>query len=547
GRIGKDGIHGATFSSVELDEKSPTSAVQIGDPITQKKMADCLIEARDAGLYRTLTDNGAGGLSSSVGEMARLSGGAELHLERAPLKYAGLAPWEILVSESQERMSLAVPPDKLDSFLDLCRRREVEATDLGTFTDSGKFVAFQDGAVVCSLDLDFMHDGLPKMELEARWERKVFPEPTLPSPEARLDQPLLGLLASWNVCSKEAIVRQYDHEVQAQTVVKPFAGARAEGPSDACVLKLRPDSLRGVSVGCGILPRYSDLDTYHMVACCVDEALRNVVAVGADPSRVAGLDNFCWPDPVQSAKTPDGRYKMAQLVRACQALYEVCTAFGVPLISGKDSMKNDYGAGRDKISIPPTLLFTALGIVEDVSRAVTLDFKADGDKVYVLGETRDETGASEYYALLGAVGNRVPTVDTALSKRTFAALHRAIGQGLVASCHDLSDGGLGVTLAECAIAGDLGAQVDLSRVPGAESVPRNDSLLFSESQGRFVITVSPEKAARFEAALAGLPCACVGQVTAQPTLKVTGRDGASELISLSVEQMRAAWKKPLDW
>ncbi len=547
GRIGKDGIHGATFSSVELDEKSPTSAVQIGDPITQKKMADCLIEARDSGLYRTLTDNGAGGLSSSVGEMARLSGGAELHLERAPLKYAGLAPWEILVSESQERMSLAVPPDKLDSFMDLCRRREVEATDLGTFTDSGKFVAFQDGAVVCSLDLDFMHDGLPKMELEARWEQKVFPGPKLPSPEQKLDQPLLSLLASWNVCSKEAIVRQYDHEVQAQTVVKPFAGARAEGPSDACVLKLRPDSLRGVSVGCGILPRYSDLDTYHMVACCVDEALRNVVAVGADPARVAGLDNFCWPDPVQSAKTPDGRYKMAQLVRACQALYEVCTVFGVPLISGKDSMKNDYGAGRDKISIPPTLLFTALGIVEDVSRAVTLDFKADGDKVYVLGETKDETGASEYYALLGAVGNRVPRVDTALSKRTFAALHRAIGQGLVASCHDLSDGGLGVALAECAIAGDLGAQIDLSHVPGAGSVPRNDSLLFSESQGRFVITVSPEKAARFEAALAGLPCACVGLVTAQPKLTIGGGDGASEIISLSVEQMRAAWKKPLDW
>lgn len=548
GRIGKDGIHGATFSSVELDENSPTSAVQIGDPITQKKMADCLIEARDAGLYRTLTDNGAGGLSSSVGEMARLSGGAELHLERAPLKYQGLAPWEILVSESQERMSVAVPPEQLEAFLDLCRRREVEATDLGTFTDSGLFVALYDGKTVCSLELEFLHDGLPPMRLKAKWEQKTYSEPSLPPPGGALDRTLLELLSSFNICSKEAIVRQYDHEVQAQTVIKPFAGVMADGPSDACVLKIRPDSNRAVAVGCGIIPRYGDIDTYHMVACCIDEALRNVVSVGASPARVAGLDNFCWPDPVQSEKTPDGEYKLAQLVRACQALYDYAVSFGVPCISGKDSMKNDYGSGKDKISIPPTLLFTVMGIVEDVSRAVTLDFKRAGDVIYVLGRTLEELGGSEYFHLLGAVGNSVPKVDAVLSRRTFDALHEAMLRGLVASCHDLSDGGLGVAVAESAIAGCLGAEFGLSEVPGAEDFERDDLLLFSESQGRFLLSVRPGDCKKFEELLAGLPFAKVGQVIDEPRLRASSLDGSGRFVLDSpVQALREAWKKPLDW
>jgi len=548
GRIGKDGIHGATFSSLELDETSPASAVQIGDPITQKKMADCLIEARDAGLYRTLTDNGAGGLSSSVGEMARLSGGAELHLDRAPLKYAGLAPWEILLSEAQERMTVAVPEDKLEAFLDLCRRREVEATDLGTFNDSGVFRAVYKGRTACALDLDFLHDGLPKMELEARWKSPSFTDPVLPEEGGRLDQTLLKLLSRYNISSKEAIVRQYDHEVQAMTVIKPFVGARADGPSDAAVLKVLPHSNRGLVVGCGIIPRYGDLDTYDMVACSIDEALRNVVAVGARPDRIAGLDNFCWPDPVQSGKTPDGHYKLAQLVRACQALYDYCTAFGVPCISGKDSMKNDYGSGKDKISIPPTLLFTALGVIEDIRKAVTVDFKKPGDLVYVVGESFPECGGSEYYAMLGAVGRSAPKVDARRSKAHFTCLNQAVNLGLISSCHDISDGGLGVALAECAIAGDLGLEIYLREVPGVGNFERDDLLLFSESQGRFVVSIDPAKRLDFEKAMKDVPCREIGMVSSDGIFRVcSAKVKIKVIISLTVESLRQAWKNPLDW
>ena len=548
GRIGKDGIHGATFSSLELDENSPASAVQIGDPITQKKMADCLIEARDSGFIRSLTDNGAGGLSSSVGELARLSGGAELHLERAPLKYAGLAPWEILLSEAQERMTVAVAPEDLPAFMDLCRRREVEATDLGTFTDSGLFRVFYQGRTVAALELEFLHEGLPGMCLQARWEKPSFQEPQLPPADERLDRALLALLGRYNICSKEAVVRQYDHEVQALTVIKPFTGAQNDGPSDAAVLRPVPGSNRGVVIGCGIVPRYSDLDTYNMAACAIDEALRNVVATGARPDRVAGLDNFCWPDPVYSEKTPDGRYKLAQLVRACRAVYDYCTAFGVPCISGKDSMKNDYGSGAEKISIPPTLLFTVMGVIDDIRKAVTVDFKRPGDSIYVVGETFEELGGSEYYAMLGAVGNRVPAVDAARSRAVFDSLHRAISAGLVASCHDISDGGLGAALAECVIAGNLGAEIDLSAGPGSQGVSRNDLLLFSESQGRFVVSVEGKNCLDFEQVMQAVPQAKVGMVTEAGILRIKpAKASGSEIVRLSVEELRRVWKAPLDW
>ncbi|MEA2064244.1 MAG: AIR synthase-related protein, partial [Gemmatimonadota bacterium] len=491
---------------------------------------------------------GAGGLSSSVGEMARLCGGAELHLERAPLKYAGLAAWEILLSEAQERMTLAVPPEKLEAFLDLCRQREVEATDLGSFTDSGVLHLLHQGRPVGALEMDFLHEGLPRMELEARWEQPEWPEPELTEPGGPLGETLLALLARYNICSKEAVVRQYDHEVQAATVVKPFIGARSDGPSDASVIRPLPDSSRGVAIGCGIIPRYSDLDTYHMAACCLDEAVRNVVAVGARPDRIAALDNFCWPDPVQSGKTPDGSYKLAQLVRACRALYDYCSAFGVPLISGKDSMKNDYGSGAEKISIPPTLLVTAVGIIDDINNAVTMDVKRPGDLVYVVGESFDECGGSEYFAMLGSVGSGVPRVDAARSQAVFRAVHQAINGTLVASCHDLSDGGLGVALAESALAGDLGMEVDLSLVPGADNFEHDDRLFFSESQGRFAITVQPEKSDRFEKIMAQVPCARVGVVTSEPVFAVRSRQpDRPGLVNLSVELLRKAWQNTLDW
>ena len=378
GRIGKDGIHGATFSSEELHEGSPVTAVQIGDPITQKKMTDFLLKARDLGLYRCITDNGAGGLSSSVGETARLSGGCDLDLKKAPLKYPGLNPWEILISESQERMTLAVDPQTIEAFLGLARKMDVEATVLGTYTDSGMFHIRYGEETVAYLSMDFLHDGLPQMALNARWSSPRYEEPTIPVPED-MGNALKRLLARLNICSKESVVRQYDHEVQGGSVVKPLTGIANDGPSDAAVIRPLLDTFEGIVVANGICPRYSDIDTYAMAACAIDEAIRNTIAVGGSLDHLAGLDNFCWCDPVQSDKTPDGEYKLAQLVRANQALYDYTTAFGVPCISGKDSMKNDYSIGDTKISIPPTLLFSTIGKMDDVRKAVTMDAKKAGD------------------------------------------------------------------------------------------------------------------------------------------------------------------------
>ncbi|MCG2732257.1 AIR synthase-related protein, partial [Pseudodesulfovibrio aespoeensis] len=450
GRIGADGIHGATFSSEELHEGSPATAVQIGDPITQRKMYDFLMRARDRGLYNAITDNGAGGLSSSVGEMAGDTGGFEMDLARAPLKYDGLRPWEILISEAQERMTMAVPPEKIDEFLALSAEMDVESTVLGTFTDSGKYLVRYGKRMVTCLDMEFLHDGVPQMELDAVWDRPVIA--TEPVPEVADQGGLLkAMLGRLNICSKEYVVRQYDHEVQGKSAIKPMVGVKADGPSDAGVLRPELESERGLVVSHGICPQYSDLDTYWMMANAIDEAIRNAVAVGGDISYMAGCDNFCWCDPVQSETTPDGHYKLAQLVRANLALAHYCLGFGVPCVSGKDSMKNDYKGGGRKISIPPTVLFSVIGVIPDVNKCVTSDFKAPGDLVYLLGLTRPEFGGSEVAAQLGFSHGSVPQVDLLTAKARYETVFAAIQARLISACHDCSDGGLGVTLAEMCI------------------------------------------------------------------------------------------------
>ncbi|MCC6143850.1 MAG: phosphoribosylformylglycinamidine synthase subunit PurS [Candidatus Hydrogenedentes bacterium] len=538
GRIGKDGIHGATFSSEELHEGSPATAVQIGDPITQKKMSDLLLEARDLGLFRSITDNGAGGLSSSIGEMARDAGGAIVHLERAPLKYAGLAPWEIFLSEAQERMSLAVPPDKIHAFLNLAARREVEATDLGEFTRAGYLETVYNGKRIGALSMRFLHNGVPKMHLRAKWTPPETEVEVVDSQDLMAD--LKAVLGALNVCSKEAFVRMYDHEVQGQSVLKQFQGVNEDGPGNAGVIRPVRDSWKGIAVACGICPKYSDLDTYHMMANAVDEGVRNLVAVGAKLGTIAGLDNFCWPDPVESEKTPDGAYKLAQLVRCCEALYDTCVAYGVPLISGKDSMKNDYKIGDTKISIPPTVLFTTAAVIEDVRKCVTMDVKQPGDVVYLLGETRDELGGSEYLALKGQVGQNVPKVDVQAAKALYGRVAAAIDTGLVASCHDLSDGGLAAALAETAFAGGFGLEVDTAPL----GLEKSEVALFSETPSRFVVTVSPEKAAQFEEALDGSVCLKLGTVIEEQTLRIACPDG--QRIEAPLGELKAAWQKPLD-
>jgi phosphoribosylformylglycinamidine synthase len=543
GRIGKDGIHGATFSSAELDESSPVQAVQIGDPITQKCMFDFLLEARDLGLYEAITDNGAGGLSSSVGELCRVSGGARLELGAAPLKYAGLDPWEVLVSEAQERMTLAVAPERLEQLLALARRREVEATDLGEFTATGVFEVLWNGRAVASLELEFLHDGLPPMHLRARFSPPVHAEPSLPE----LDDwsgVLEALLRRPNIASGEKKARYYDHEVKGLSVVKPFVGARCDLPSDASVMLVDHESRAGIVLSEGINPSFSDIDTRWMTASVIDEAVRKAVGAGARLDRMAGLDNYCWPDPVQSEKTPDGEHKLAQLVRSTEALSEICRAYGVPCISGKDSMKNDSSMGGVKISIPPTLLFSAIARIDDVTRAVTPDAKAVGALVYLLGTTREELGASELARHLGGgIGNAVPRLDPAESLPLYRALEEAIRLELVQSCHSPSKGGLAVALAKVAMGGEVGLDVDLDRAEGLRALS-TATALFSESNARFVTTVGGARARAFESVMTGRACVFVGLVTGAGRLRVRHRGRLA--IDAEVTALKAAWKETFD-
>jgi phosphoribosylformylglycinamidine synthase len=542
GRIGKDGIHGATFSSEELHEGSPVTAVQIGDPITQRRMFDFLLIARDRGLYRSITDNGAGGLSSSVGEMAEDTGGFEMHLDRAPLKYAGLQPWEILISEAQERMTLAVQPENIAEFIALARQMDVEATDLGEFTDSGYYHCLYAGKTVCYLPMDFIHEGVPQLKLQARWEDRGHQEPEIAQP-LDMSATLHNLLARLNICSKESVVRRYDHEVQGATVLKPLVGVENDGPADAPMIRPLADSFEGIVVAHGICPRYSDIDTYHMMACAIDEGLRNYVAVGGSIDHVAGLDNFCWCDPVQSDRTPDGEFKAAQLVRANKALYDYCVAFNVPLVSGKDSMKNDYQIGDTKISIPPTVLFSVIGKTEDIRKGVTMDVKRPGDLVYLLGTTLDELGASEYYDMLGHLGANVPKVDAETALQRYRTLNCAQQEGLIASCHDLSDGGLGVALAEKAFAGGFGIHADLRKVKREEGI-REDALLFSESQSRLLVTVRPALQEAFESLFDNQDVSLLGEVTEDQELRIVGLQGEI-LVRSTIDDLKEAWQSPL--
>jgi len=541
GRIGKDGIHGATFSSEELSEASPTSAVQIGDPITQKRMTDFLLIARDRGLYTSITDNGAGGLSSSVGEMAEDTNGCMLHLERAPLKYHGLDPWEILLSEAQERMTVAVSPEKIDEFLALSEKMNVLSTVLGEFTDSGKFHMLYQGKTVACLDMDFLHNGHPRMHLRARWERTIRDE-NPPAEPSDYNGTLLAMLGRWNICSKEYVVRQYDHEVQAGTVVKPLCGRENDGPSDAAVVRPAPESAEGVVVSHGICPKFSRFDTYHMAALAIDEAVRNNIATGGNLGHMALLDNFCWCDPVASERTPDGEYKLAQLVRANKALYDYAVLFGTPLISGKDSMKNDYMHGDIKISVPPTLLISAISRIPDVKKSVTMDLKAAGDLVILIGMTRAELGGSEYFAHLGLMGNIPPKVDGPKALKTYRALERAIGARIMRSAHDLSDGGLGVALAETVFAGGLGAAINLAPAPRV-GIYRDDFLLFSESASRFIVSVRESDLPKFEKIFGRIPYAVIGKATAEPRLVVKGISG-NIVVDADIGRLKEAWQAP---
>lgn len=548
GRVGKDGIHGVTAASEVFSENTPAGHVQIGDPYTQKKMHDFLIEVRDRGLIQFITDNGGGGLSSSIGESARFSNGCEVDLENVPLKYEGLDQWEIWISESQERMTVSVRPEDLDEFMHLSQRHAVESTVIGRYTDSGKLQISWEGRICASVDVDLLTKGFPQWEFDAEWtppELRGLREPVLNDP-GDYNRLLLDILAGPNICSKEWVCRQYDHEVQGTSVIKPLVGKARDISSDAAVIRPVLTSETGLAFSQSLLPFYSAIDAYHMTACTIDEAVRRLIAVGADPDQIGGVDNFCWPniqyDPVSN---PDGKFKAAQLVRSCLALKDICLAYEIPLLSGKDSMYVDghqtgaYGETH-KVSAPETLQFSATSIVPDVNRCVTLDTKAPGDLVYVLGRTKDELGGSELYDHFGYTGLNVPQVIPAENLPLYRALSTAIARGLVNSAHGVFRGGLAVHLAMVAMGGELGLEIDLAAVP-AENGLRSYILLFSESAGRFIITVAPEQQDALESLLADTDYACVGTTREQADLII--RSGEAELINSPVADLKTAWKK----
>ncbi|NLG51256.1 MAG: phosphoribosylformylglycinamidine synthase subunit PurL [Chloroflexi bacterium] len=540
GRTGRDGLHGATFSSIELtDETGKTSggAVQIGNPITEKMVLDAIMVARDQGLYSAITDCGAGGLSSAVSEMGEDTG-LVVQLERVPLKYHGLQPWEIWLSEAQERMVLAVPPENEARLRRICEGYSVEMTVIGTFADDGRLHLRYEDQVVADMSMEFLHKGIPRRLLKGHWQQPHFDEPERPltTQGADLAQALLRILAHPNVRSKEDVVRRYDHEVQGGTLVKPFVGAQDDGPSDATVLRPLETASEwiGLAVGCGFNPAYGAIDPHAMAVAAIDEAVRNVVAVGADPERIAILDNFCWGNPL----LPD---RMGSLVRACKGCYDGAMQYGTPFVSGKDSLNNEYTdtVTGQQVAIPGSLLISALGIVPDVRQTCTMDLKEPGNKLYLVGETRRELGGSYYYRLHQLVGHSVPRPAEA-GPAIARALHRAIAGGLVRACHDCSEGGLAVAVAEMALAGELGAEVELYAVPTAGDAERAaDWLLFAESNARYLVEVKPEQAQALEEMLADVPHACIGQVVRDQALTV--RDQGT-LFSLPIQALRHAWR-----
>ena len=528
GKTGRDGIHGVTFASAELTEKSEKvsrPAVQIANPIEEEKLKRAIIAIRDLELASAITDLGGGGLSSAAGEIAKKFGcGAELSLDKVPLKYEGLAPWEIYVSESQERMLITVPSENLQRVLEIFEQEDVEATPIGRLTTDEMLRVHYEGEAVAEIEIPFLFEP-PVMVRKATAKPSRLEEPAFEEPKD-LNETTLRLLSSPNISSKEKVIRTYDHEVKGNTVLKPLQGENA-GPNDAAVLKPLDDSWKGIVISCGINPNYGKIDAYWMAASAIDEAVRNNVAVGG--SRIALLDNFTWGNPAKPER-------LGSLVRACGACYDFARAYKTPFISGKDSLYNESPLGP----VTPTLLITALGIISDVHKAVSVDAKAADDLIYVVGDTFPELGGSEYYRAQGHLGRSVPKIRYKQARKTFKTVTKAIGSELIRACHDLSEGGLAVAAAEMAFSGGYGIELDLRSVP-LKNVDRDDFALFSESNSRFLLEVSKEADQDFRNLFTGNHYAKIGQVTRAKEFCIHGLNG-KVIVHIPLKDLENSWK-----
>ncbi|MCP4464906.1 MAG: phosphoribosylformylglycinamidine synthase subunit PurL [Planctomycetaceae bacterium] len=554
GQTGRDGIHGATFSSAELTEHSEVTSggsVQIGNAITEKMVTDVLLQARDQNLYTAITDCGAGGFSSAVGEMGEELG-AVVWLEKAPLKYQGLSYTEIWISEAQERMVVAVPEKHWQTFEKLCRDESVEATVIGKFEATGKLKLTFNDQQVGELEMSFLHDGRPQVVRQANWQSEPAAPISTPAETVDVNAVLLDILGSPNVASKHWIIRQYDHEVLGGSVIKPLVGIHNDGPSDAAVIRPKLKSRRGIAISCGMNPHFGDFDPYHMAQSSIDEAIRNCVAVGADPNRIAILDNFCWG-------YTDRPETLGSLVRAALGCHDLAIDLKTPFVSGKDSLNNEFSysdaaGNRQTITIPSTLLISALGQVPEVDRCVTMDLKQAGNAIYLVGITDPtEMGGSHFNLVTQRTGGDVPKVDSALANAIFGKIHQSINHRWIRSCHDLSEGGLAAAAAEMALAGGLGLALDLSPAMAhsaaharTHDVPPLANMLgqlFAESNTRFLCEIPNESAAEFEN-LFGNQAVCLGSVSDSQHVEIKCGDYK---ISLPIADIKQAWQKPLDW
>lgn len=533
GRTGRDGLRGATFSSMTMDAQTGEVAgasVQIGDPIIAKGLIEVVTRARDLELYNAITDCGAGGLSSAVGEMASNTG-ADVELIHVPLKYQGLMPWEIWLSEAQERMVLAVPPAQVATLQKICDIFNIELTDLGQFTDNQQLIVRYQQKPVLQLANDFLHHNMPQRTLTATLPKPITTFPANNNPENNLNKLLLKLLSHPNIASKEKVIRLYDHEVQGGTVVKPLTGILNDGPADACVIKPRgTKGTRGIVLSNGLNPEMGKYDPYNMALSVIDEAMRNAVAVGADPERIAILDNFCWGDP----KRPE---TLGALIATCQGCHDAAMHYQTPFISGKDSLNNEYySKDQQRHAIPSTLLISAIGIIDDVNKAVTMDFKTAGNQIYLLGKTKAEFAGSHFIKCGGqpsikeAIAPTLPDYAPALYRQ----LHKAMQNNQVRACHDLSEGGFAVALAEMCIGGRLGCTINLNNDDAITA-------LFSESNGRLLVEVAPEQCAAFEAHFDKNLFTKLGEVTAERKLIINQQN--KNVISLAVEELVTAWQR----
>ncbi len=540
GRVGQDGIHGATFSSEALSPNSPATAVQIGDPITQKKLSDAIVkEARDLDLYNSITDNGAGGISCSVAEMAKECGGCIVELEKVPTKYPNLEPWKIWISESQERMTLAVPPEKLPQFEKLMQKHGVEVSVIGEFTDQNRCVVKYNDQVIMDLEMKFLHNGLPKKHLKTVYNKTQNKEPDFPITQ-NLSQSLHEMLARPNICSYEFISYQFDHTVQGGSVLQPMQG-KGKVNSPTSVTKPFPESQKGIICSQGINPNYSSIDTYHMAACAIDTAVRNVIAAGGTLEYLALMDNFCWCSSTEEQR-------LGELFASCKACYDYAVKYATPYISGKDSMFNDFkGYDKDgkaiKISAPPTLLISSLGVLDDITKAVSIDPKSPGDLIYMLGNNSNENsemGGSEYFAMHGFIGNNVPKVDAEKALKLYKKFSEATGKRLISSALSPGIGGLAVTLAKKAIAGQLGMEIDLCRLN-----ERADYIMFAETQSRIIVTIDPKKQEEFEEHFKEIDFGLLGTVTNDRNFVIKANHGeATEiLVKTNLDTLNEHYRK----